>query len=287
MELKLNIVIDPGAGVCPGVRRALKMIEQNLGKNRLVAVGDIIHNKREIERLSTLGLLTVDQDKIKDKTVLDDLRRKKAFIRSHGVAPSLRTLLESTADEIIDGTCGNVKKVQKLVEQYDNAGYRILVVGKARHPEVIGLIGHARNGAIVLQDESDITDLCPEKSVLLAQTTVSPEKFSRFRRLVKEKMPDVTVIDTTCPYIKKRQEKLVRFCRSVDVVLMVGGKQSSNTGILYELCRRHNPQSYRLVSEKDVHKDWFRDGDTVGITGSASTPAWQLKQIADYCKIAL
>ncbi|MBN2000397.1 4-hydroxy-3-methylbut-2-enyl diphosphate reductase [candidate division KSB1 bacterium] len=283
-DVHLNIVIDPDAGVCPGVRRALKMVEVNLAKDILVAVGDVIHNKREINRLAELGLDTVDQNKVSDKTGLNRLKNKKAFIRSHGVAPELRALLESSASEIIDGTCGNVKKVQKLIEQFDKDGYQILVVGKANHPEVIGLIGHCVCNAVVLEEKNDLKKVRREKSVLLAQTTVSPEKFSRFRQSVIEQIPDVKVIDTTCPYIQKRRQKLVRFCHTVDVVLMVGGRQSSNTGILYELCQKVNSRSYRLESEDDIDMFWFRDGDTVGITGSASTPEWQLKKIADFIR---
>jgi (E)-4-hydroxy-3-methyl-but-2-enyl pyrophosphate reductase len=212
-------------------------------------LGSVIHNQQELDRLKIQGLVTLDQVKVEHTGDYEQFRDQNVFIRSHGISRTVREKLLSVAAHIIDGTCPTVKRVQKEVLEYSNRGYQIVIVGKSEHPEVIALLGHCRKKGIVVQTEKDMSQIDMKiPTLLVAQTTVAHEKFLDVKKKLLTHIKDLVVIDTTCRYIQKRQKKLIEFAQSVDVVLLIGGHSSSNTGVLFDLSKRYNPRTYRIES---------------------------------------
>ncbi len=279
----MQVVVDPHAGPCPGVKRALRMAEQQLQKGDcLVAVGPIIHNRREMERLENMGLSTVNQNDVETGNT-DSVEQKTVFVRSHGISGSLLQSLEETRATVVNGTCPVVQKIQHMISDYHKAGFQIIIVGKPGHPEVSGLNGHCDNQAVIIQTKEDLSQVDFQKpSVLLSQTTMSQSLFFAIRDILLEKNPDLIVKDTTCRQVNRRHENIRNFAHSVDVVLLIGGKNSSNTRVLYDISREINPRTFWIEEKNDILPNWFSRDDTVGVTGSASTPVWQLQDIQEF-----
>lgn len=279
----IEFLIDPHAGVCPGVRKALRMAERELdGQRSLVALGSLIHNERAMERLENEGLQIVPQTE-SEESIAKELQDQRVLIRSHGISPQLYFALEKCALEILDGTCGTVKKVQKLVRSYFERGYQILIVGKPNHPEVKGLLGHCENAGFVGNCRQDFTAIqTGRRTVILAQTTFDPALFYKIAEEIRIIIPDLVIEDTTCRFIVSRQKQVGAFAQSVDVLLLVGGRASSNTGVLYDWCRSANPKSYWIENETEIKIQWLTGVGRIGITGSASTPLWQLNNVKTF-----
>jgi 4-hydroxy-3-methylbut-2-en-1-yl diphosphate reductase len=280
----MHVIIDPDAGACSGVCRAIRLVEDHLDRqDDIIALGDVIHNQKELDRLAGKGLETMAQDDIKNPDELKRLEGRNVFIRSHGVSPAVRNKLIDAGVHIIDGTCPTVKKVQKEVEHYSKKGYQIIILGKPDHPEVIGILGYCHTHGIVIQNDMDIESIdMNQPSVLVAQTTMAHDKFLIVKEKLSNRMKEWIAVDTTCRYIQKRQDQLSRFAGTVDVLVLVGGRTSSNTRILFEICKKGNPASYWIESEEQVQAEWFHKTDVIGITGSASTPMWQLEKTRKY-----
>jgi 4-hydroxy-3-methylbut-2-enyl diphosphate reductase len=249
-------------------------------QSKLLALGPLIHNERELERLGEIGLETIEQDSVERPQKLRDLKDRTLFIRTHGLSPHIREKLQRAGAVLIDGTCPRVRRVQELIEQHYSQGFQILIVGKAEHPEVLGLLGHCDQLGVVLEKESDLTGIdYGRPSLLIAQTTVNPAQFQKWKQMLSERIEHLIDVDTTCPQINARHEKLRAFAASVDVLLMVGGSKSSNTGVLFEICKAVNPRSYRIERPENISDSWLLGAYLVGVTGSASTPYWQLKDV--------
>ncbi|MBN2412068.1 4-hydroxy-3-methylbut-2-enyl diphosphate reductase [candidate division KSB1 bacterium] len=285
----MKIVIDENAGPCPGVKRAIRLAEKNLMRSSpLYALGPIIHNKPELERLSKKGLDILDQAEIENGDNLEKIYHKNLFIRSHGISPQLERRLEENHAQLIDATCGKVKRVQKVIQNYYRKGYQIVIAGKKGHPEVVGLLGYCDNNGIVISDTAEMSRIDPlKKTLLVSQTTLSKTKFNEIREKLLTLIENPVINDTICKHINGRHEQLAQFANSVDVLLLIGGKESSNTGVLFDICKKENPDSYRIESPAEIEKKWFHTDDLVGITGSASTPLWQLEAVSTFLKSSL
>lgn len=278
-------MIDDHAGVCSGVRRAIEIADKQLAEgSQLVALGHLIHNDVEMDRLARKGLHTVDQDGMSTgKIHIEEINDKQLLIRTHGVGVDLRSKLLDAGIELIDATCPTVRHVQKLIEKYFSDGYQIVIVGKKSHPEVQGLQGHCQNMAIVISSMKDLSGIdYHRKTFLVAQTTASPAVFFDVYNKIKGKIADLVVKDTTCNIINRRHQYIRDFAASCDVILFVGGKQSSNTRVLSEICRSVNPRTFRIESPTDINHEWFKESEKIGISGGASTPTWQLHEVKDY-----
>ncbi len=280
----MQVIIDNNAGVCPGVERAIRIIEDVLHKNKsITALGPVIHNRYEIDRLSQLGMKTREQSILEKNDGFESLREEKLFIRTHGIPKRYYKKIEAGHLNVVDGTCPVVRRLQKRVERYYDNGYQIIIVGKEKHPEVIGLLGYCDNTGSVILDENDFDKIdFNKKSILVSQTTISPQKLFEIKEKLSPLMNNLEIIDTTCKHINRKYDHLKEFSKNVDVVLVVGGRTSSNTGVLYGICSQANSRSYRIESAGEIQLDWFRENDIVGITGGASTPDWQLNLVRDY-----
>jgi len=280
---QIAVEIDESAGFCPGVRRAIQVAEEAMRSGARVAVlGELIHNRREVERLRSLGLEVIEDEQL-DR---NSQRACRLLIRTHGLPLAVRERLERDGFEMLDGTCPVVQRSQKFVRQFAARGYQVLIVGKPNHPEVVALIGQAPDAARAVLDPEGVGELDPSRPVfVLAQSTVDQSRFRAVLEHVRAIHPRVEFRDTTCRAVTGRHEALRRFASEHDVVIFVGGKNSSNTGQLFRICQSVNPRSYWVESLEEISEDWLLDVERVGVSGSASTPHWQLEEVARYIQI--
>jgi len=281
----MKIIIDPGAGVCPGVARAIRLAEETLAKTpALVSVGPLIHNDVEVARLEQAGLQTVPQEVFETQTSLaEQFQSKMLLIRAHGISPALRRLFAENGLKVLDATCPKVQRVQEVIKKYSAEGYQVVIVGKANHPEVIGLAGSTSGKVFIIQEEAAVASIpVHEKTLLVAQTTTNQEKFEKIIDAIQRRNPEVVVKHTICRAVSNRHQRLREFAERCDVVLFVGGKQSSNTRELFGICQQANPRSFRIEKREEIDFEWLRGAVSVGLSGSASTPVWQLEVISEY-----
>ncbi|RPH93574.1 4-hydroxy-3-methylbut-2-enyl diphosphate reductase [candidate division KSB1 bacterium] len=276
----MRVFIDPRAGFCGGVRRVVKMAERQMVETGepLVSLGDVIHNEAEIGRLKTLGLSGIGHEVLEGNgSVVHRL-----LIRAHGEPPETYCKAEKLGIEIIDGTCPVVTRSQEIARAHYLAGEQVAIVGKPYHPETIGIRGHCDNHALIIFEQADVEQLNPSvRTFVLAQTTVARDWFQERINWIKARCAnaEVQVENTLCRFVVGRDRDLETFARDVNVVIMVGGTQSSNTRVLFDVCRKANSRSYLVVTEADIDMNWFKPEDTVGVTGSASTPHWLLERV--------
>jgi len=277
----MKIIIDPRAGFCGGVKRTIEMAEEVLKKQRrLFALGELIHNHSETQRLARMGLQVVDQSVLNQPS---RVKETQLLIRAHGEPPETYDKARKQGIELIDGTCPIVIRSQQIAREYYRKGYQIVIVGKKHHPEVIGIAGYCNNEVKVVLTKKDVEQVdTNRKTFVLAQTTISREIFRKLTEAMKKRGVDLIYKDTVCRFISGREQQVQAFASRCDVVLMVGGKHSSNTKVLFQSCQQVNPRSHWIEEPKEIQPSWFKADDLVGITGSASTPHWLMEQTKQY-----
>lgn len=272
----MKVVIDPQAGFCGGVKRAIKMVEEALreGDDTFVR-GELIHNPREMERLCSLGLEICSE--------IDIISCKSMFIRTHGETPKIYQQANGAGIEIIDATCRNVRRSHKIIAQAASEKRRIYIFGKRHHPEVIGLMGYCGGNGMVLQSLEDVKlELIEDApSLLIPQTTADPDKFEVLRLKMEDIISNLRIYNAICPFVSHREKELREFAKAVDALVFIGGKHSSNTAILFAVCREVNPNSFFVEKPVELPLEELSRFETIGVSGSASTPMWQLEEIAD------
>ncbi len=274
-DTMVKVVIDPEAGFCGGVKRAIEKVEDELGKGDDIYVrGALIHNRREMERLHRRGL--------KISPELKAVSGKALFIRTHGETPVVYRQARKQGIRIIDATCRNVRRSQRVIAAAAKEGRRIYIFGKKRHPEVIGLLGYCQSKGIVIESPSEALEVSNDASALLIpQTTADREQFEALKGLMHNRLKDFQVYDAICPFVSHREEELMDFAGLYDAVVFVGGRHSSNTAVLFSCCKRVNPNSFFIEKPEELELDKLAGFSSIGISGSASTPMWQLEEIAD------
>jgi 4-hydroxy-3-methylbut-2-enyl diphosphate reductase len=240
----------------------------------LYCLGDIVHNDEEVERLTNKGLRIIDHER------LSALKDEKVLIRAHGEAPSTYQMALKNNLTLIDASCPVVLKLQNRIKNSHDADEQILIFGKHGHAEVIGLQGQTDGKAVVFQDiaELEAIDL-PSKFTLYSQTTKSTDKFYQIKDQLISKGFDVQANDTICRQVSNRYGDLEKFVADYDKIIFVSGKKSSNGKVLYDVCKKYNPESYFISNTDELDLGWFVPGDRVGICGATSTPMWLMEQV--------
>lgn len=283
----MKVTVDQQSGFCWGVVRTIDIAEGELSNSdELFSIGSIIHNPIEVERLAKEGLKTVAHDDLKD------LKGKKVLIRAHGEPPSTYELAKRYGVEIIDATCPVVTKVQERIRKFYDNGYQIVIFGKRDHAEVVGLVGHTENAAVVIKSVNEIEKVdVSRKTVLFSQTTMDKPTFYEIAGVLRERIKEFVVgtfeesaidfhaKDTICGQVSGRDKKLREFASQNDVMIFVAGKNSSNGKVLYEICRDANPNTYFIEDDKEVKAEWFADTEAVGVSGATSTPQWLMERV--------
>lgn len=284
----MNVSIDKNSGFCWGVVRTVDIAEEVMAESpELYSLGPIIHNPMEINRLKEKGLETITRDDF------EKLRGKKVLIRAHGEPPSTYALAREHGIELIDATCPVVTKVQERIRKFYDKGYQVVVFGKKDHAEVIGLVGHTNNEAIVIKSVDEIPKVdVTRKTVLFSQTTMDKPTFYEIAKVLKEKIQvefevgtfeesalDFHAKDTICGQVSGRDKKLREYASQNDVMIFVAGKNSSNGKVLYEICKEANQNTFFIEDESELQAGWFEGKDSVGISGATSTPQWLMEKV--------
>ena len=280
--MRLKVTIDENAGPCGGVKRVIRLAEDSLQQGvRTTSLGDIIHNEDEIRRLRGLGLESSDHRVMDEAAQSEDPRR--VLIRAHGEPPQTFERARRQGVELIDGTCPVVTRSQNAARQHWEAGEQIVIVGKPMHAEVIGIVGHCGGEAIVVSEPADVERLdASRKSYVLAQTTISLEQYESVLREMERRGIRYETNNTICRFVTDRNDDLPAFARQHDVILFVGGHHSSNTKVMHKVCEAVNPRSYHIDSVNEIKASWFEGAQSVGVSGSASTPEWLIADVARY-----
>ncbi len=279
MKYNLQVTIDHDSGFCFGVVYAIDMAESILeDEGYLYCLGDIVHNDEEVSRLKEKGLRIISHDD------LLTIKNEKVLIRAHGEAPETYRIALENNITLIDASCPVVLKLQNRIKNsYDNKE-KVLIFGKHGHAEVIGLQGQTNNDALVFQDITELEDVdLPEKFTLYSQTTKSTAKFYQIKDELISRGYDIKANDTICRQVSGRDEDLRKFVKGFDHIVFVSGKKSSNGKVLYEVCKKFNPNTHFISSEEELNKEMFNPGDKIGICGATSTPMWLMERV----KIAL
>lgn len=277
------VEIDTGSGFCFGVTRAIGKAEEELSGGRtLYCLGDIVHNGREVERLRSLGLVTIDHEqfaRLHDASVL---------LRAHGEPPSTYRQAASNNINIIDATCPVVLHLQERIKrEYDSdPSHRrqIVIYGKRGHAEVLGLVGQTEGTAIVIETPDEAATLDFTRDIALySQTTKSLDGFRQVVEFIRQHIVPTatfTYYDTICRQVANRIPHIREFAARHDIVLFVCGRKSSNGRALFEECRRANHRSFMIDSpdEIDTLPLDFTSAGSIGICGATSTPKWLMEQ---------
>ena len=272
----MRIIIGEHAGFCFGVKRAdetaFACAQEKLNA---VTLGPLIHNPQEVERLCRAGIPSVESmDEVGDGQTM--------IIRSHGVAPSVYEQARARGLSVIDATCPHVARIHDLVARYSEQGDTVIIVGEADHPEVRGIAGWAKGPVLMIPDAETAASIpVPDRALVIAQTTLREESFQRVLEVLEPRIREMTVRKTICGATEHRQEEARQLARTADVMVIVGGKNSSNTTKLAETCRSLCRRSYLAEVPEDLRGEMFRNAVTVGVTAGASTPQWLLDQVVD------
>ncbi len=285
----MKVTIDENSGFCFGVKRAIEQAEKLLEeRGKLFCLGDIVHNNAEMERLREHGLACVSREEI------DKLKNQKILFRAHGEPPSSYKITEKNNNSLTDATCPIVSKLQERIKKawavLSKSEGQLVIFGNPDHPETIGLQGQTDGKAIVVTSPGNLSEIDPKRPVeLFSQTTKNNEEFlelkNNIRKLMKDHFKDgelpLRVHNTICKQISGRIPLIRKFAASQEVIVFVGGRQSSNAKILFGHCKEVNPKSWFVSVPEEVTAKWFNDARSAGVCGATSTPQWLMKDVAE------
>ncbi len=280
----VHIEIDDKSGFCFGVVRAITEAERALGEGGTVySLGDIVHNRIEVQRLEELGLWTVTH------ADMPRLAGCRLFIRAHGEPPTTYDAARRLGIGIIDATCPVVARLQRRVKQAHEAmravGGQVVILGKRGHAEVVGLTGQVAEPTVVIERAEDLAQIDFARPIhFLSQTTQSIALFEELGAEMRRRAADpaqVRLDDTICRQVSGREAHLAQFAARFDAVVFVCGRKSSNGKVLYEVCRRANPRCRNIEEPAELDPAWFEGVRSVGICGATSTPKWLMQRVAE------
>lgn len=273
----LEVILADYLGFCYGVKRAIKIARENAAPDgSACTLGPIIHNPQMVERLKEEGVGAIDR--------LDDLKRGKVIIRSHGVGPETYERAEAMGLECVDATCPHVKKAQLSAKELAEEGRFVVIVGEKEHPEVHSIVQWAGGNVAVIETVAEAAFL-PNASRLgiISQTTFSGERFQEIVSALLDKSRDIRVMRTICTATDQRQRAARELGSKVDVMLVIGGKNSANTTRLAQLCAKIC-RTYHIETAEELRPAWFDNIEKIGITAGASTPDWIIKEVYKKCQ---
>lgn len=278
----MEIRLAKTAGFCFGVNRAVELTYNLLNEGHKVAtLGPLIHNPQAVADMERRGALVAD-------TVDDIPTGYEVIIRSHGVPRTIYDTLEQRGLVYHDATCPFVKKIHRIVEQKSTEGYHVIVVGDPKHPEVEGIVGWCQGPVTVLETPEQAENFVKtegEKLCIVSQTTYNYNKFQYIVEIFEKKGYNDSVVNTICNATEERQRSAKAIAAEADVMIVIGGKHSSNSRKLYEICQRECVHTYFIQTLDDLHLDLPKAVRLVGITAGASTPNKLIEEVQNYVRI--
>ena len=270
----MKVIVAKSAGFCFGVKRAVDKVYEQIDNNpdgkKIYTFGPIIHNEEVVKDLESKGVMVVDT--IEE---LKNLKEGIVIIRSHGATKEVYDIILENGLTLVDATCPFVKKIHKIVQNEENNGKHIIIIGNATHPEVQGIKGWSGDDTTVIGDENDAKNfkLEVEKPIcIVSQTTFNYNKFKYLVEIISKKGYDINVLDTICNATHERQAEAKEIAAQVDEMIVIGGKNSSNTQKLYEICKNECNHTYYIQTLDDLDLSCIKADSFVGITAGASTP---------------
>ena len=281
----MKVIKAKTAGFCFGVKRAVDTVYEQVDtcSGPIYTYGPIIHNEEVVKDMESKGVVV-----LRTEEELDDISGGTVIIRSHGVEKRIYDKLEAKGIRIVDATCPFVKKIHNIVQKESAAGKYILIIGSPDHPEVIGIRGWAGEHAAVVQNADDIENIDFSKNrkiCVVSQTTFNYNKFKDLVEIIKKKSYDIIVLNTICNATKERQTEAESIAESVDAMIVIGDKHSSNTQKLFEICRRACNNTYYIQTLDDLDLNQLGSVETVGITAGASTPNNIIEEVQNNVRI--
>ena len=275
----MEITVAKTAGFCFGVKRAVEKVYDQIatGKKPIYTYGPIIHNEEVVRDLEEKGVQVIHS-----KEELEALKEGVVVIRSHGVGREIYELLERRGLELVDATCPFVKKIHKIVREQCEAGRRVIIVGNEHHPEVEGIKGWGNEYTLAVESLEEFENLAlrpDEKLCIVAQTTFNYNKFQDLVEKISKTYYDILVLNTICNATQERQVEARQIASQVDVMIVIGGRNSSNTQKLYEICRRECKHTYYIQTLEDFKPEITGTVRSVGITAGASTPNQIIEEV--------
>ena len=280
----MEIRLAESAGFCFGVKRAVdKVYEQIETGKTIYTYGPIIHNEEVVKDLEKKGVRVIET-----KEELEQLTEGTVVIRSHGVSKDIYDKKKKKGLECIDATCPFVKRIHRIVEKESLDGKEIIVVGNPSHPEVQGIVGWCQGPVIVLETPDEALEYTPKEGknlCIVAQTTYNYKKFQYIVEIFEKKGYNNSVVNTICNATEERQTQARAIAKEADVMIVIGGKHSSNTRKLYEICSRECANTYFIQTLDDLHLELPKAVRLVGITAGASTPNKLIEEVQNYVRI--
>ncbi|EGK59855.1 4-hydroxy-3-methylbut-2-enyl diphosphate reductase [Centipeda periodontii DSM 2778] len=273
----MEVILAEHLGFCYGVKRAIEIARQNASSDGSSStLGPIIHNPQMVERLKNEGVGTVGS--------LEEMDDGLIIIRSHGVGPKVYEEAESRGLELVDATCPHVKKAQLSAKLLSEEGYTVVIVGEKNHPEVKSIFEWTAQDAYIIETEAEANAL-PRigKLGIVSQTTFSGDRFRSIVSCLLEKSREIKILRTICTATDLRQAAALDLAEKVDVMLVIGGKNSANTTRLAQLCAT-KCKTYHIETVEELQDDWIKDVNKIGITAGASTPDWIIKEVYKQCQ---
>lgn len=278
-----EVILAKSAGFCFGVKRAVDTVYEQTGKKNVYTFGPIIHNEEVVKDLEKKGVFVINT-----MEELDDITEGTVIIRSHGVSSAVYEALQKKGVEIVDATCPFVLKIHNIVKQESANGKQIVIIGNEKHPEVEGIMGWSKTQVHVVDtaEKAQNLQLDPQREVcIVSQTTFNYNKFKELVEILEKKSYDVSVLNTICNATKERQTEAQSIAETVDAMIVIGDKHSSNTQKLFEICRKACNNTYYIQTLGDLDLNQLGSVETVGITAGASTPNNIIEEVQNNVRI--
>ena len=271
----MKVKIAKEAGFCFGVKRAMKMAWDELELNSdIYALGPLIHNRQAVQKYEDKGLITVD-------TIDSIPNNESVIIRSHGVSKDIYDRANFSNLNIIDTTCPFVKKIHNIVKEFYEEGFKIIIIGDKNHPEIIGINGWCENSALIIKSVDDLNNLNLDnnnKYCVVAQTTLNLELYNQIVDILSKELDNIQFNNTICSATKTRQQAAKELSVDVDCMIVIGGKHSSNTQKLVNICKEQVP-TFSIEKKEDLDIDKLSKFNIIGVTAGASTPNWIIEDV--------
>ena len=287
----MEIRLAECAGFCFGVKRAIDTVYEQLAKGKTIyTYGPIVHNEEVVRELMERGVRVLEDREALEKLPVqkEAPERTAVIIRAHGIPAEVYRLLEEKGLECIDATCPFVKRIHRIVEKESREGSHIVIIGNPGHPEVEGIVGWCSGVATVLEEPEEAMNFIPpagRKICVVSQTTFNYNKFQYIVEIFEKKGYNVSVVNTICNATEERQQSARALAREADVMIVIGGKHSSNSKKLYEICREECADTYFIQTLDDLHLELPKSVRLVGITAGASTPNKLIEEVQNYVRI--
>ncbi|WP_353097120.1 bifunctional 4-hydroxy-3-methylbut-2-enyl diphosphate reductase/30S ribosomal protein S1 [Tissierella praeacuta] len=272
----MEIIIADNAGFCFGVKRAVDLATSELSDSNknIYSLGPLVHNPQVVKQFEENGLKPING--------IEEVENGRIVIRAHGVSKSIIDEINDINLDIIDSTCPYVKSVHKRVEEYQNQGYNIVIIGDSNHPEIIGINGWCNNKAFIINSLEEAEELPEmEKICVVSQTTNTQEKFETLSKVIEKKGNEVKIFNTICNATSLRQESCKEVSGKVDAMIVIGGYHSSNTNKLVEISKKYCRNVYHIETFKELPLQVLSKFNKIGITAGASTPDWIIKEVVE------